>query len=109
VRTVWCFLCVVLNAAWTGEGRAQGTLSLWDHNGSQVSLSTNGPQRLFYYQAPTDDLLQLGVQAGTLLFEGRRAGNRYSGTAYVFSKACGPLPYAVAGPVSPDDRTVTMT
>jgi hypothetical protein len=44
------------------------------------------PRRQFYYQAPGADFLEFGVQSGTLLFEGRRNRNQYSGTAYVFSK-----------------------
>src|SRR5499427_7601995 len=34
---------------------------------------------------------------------------QYSGTAYVFSKLCGALSYAVLGPASPDDRTSQCT
>jgi hypothetical protein len=108
MRVFSAFLLLALTAVWAVDGLAQGAATLWDHNGSQVYLSSSGPLRQFRYQAPVSDLLQLGVQPGTLLFDGRRNGNQYSGTAYVFSKLCGALPYAVAGPVSPDERTVTM-
>jgi hypothetical protein len=87
---------------------AQGASSIWDHNGSAVYLSADGAGRRFYYQAPRGGLQEVGVQPGTLLFDGRRDENRYSGTAYVFSKFCGALAYAVSGPVSPDQRSVTM-
>jgi hypothetical protein len=79
--------------------------SLWDHNGSIVSLEASGADRKFYYQTPRAGM---PVSPGTLLFEGRRNGNRYSGTAYIFSKACGSQGYAVSGNVSADDRRVTM-
>src|SRR5437016_4979405 len=87
---------------------AQGASSIWDHNGSAVYLSADGAGRRFYYQAPRAGLQEVGVQPGNLLFDGRRDGNRYSGTAYVFSKSCGGLAYAVSGPVSSDQRSVTM-
>jgi hypothetical protein len=101
------FCCAVIAISAT-DGAAQVAPTRWDHNGSQVSLSAEGPRRQFHYQVPADHLLPLGVLPGTLLFDGRRNGNQYSGTAYVFSKLCGALPYAVASPVSPDQRTVTM-
>src|SRR5947208_1099306 len=101
------FFCFTL-IAMTADGSAQGTSSRWDHNGSLVSLSATGTRRQFHYQSPAADLLQIGVQPGTLLFDGRKVGNTYSGTAYVFSKVCGALPYATEGAVTPDQRTVTM-
>jgi hypothetical protein len=105
------FLAVLYYALTAFSGAdvlAQGTPTLWDHNGSQVALYVNGTGRKFNYTTPVPDLLQYGVQSGTLLFDGRRNGSQYSGTAYVFSKQCGPLAYAVSGPVSQDDRTVTL-
>ena len=102
------YLCSVILAVWATAGAAQEASTLWDHNGSQVSLSAAGARRQFHYRTPKAGLLELGVQPGTLLFDGRRNGDRYSGTAYVFSKGCGARAYAVAGPVSPDQRAVTM-
>jgi hypothetical protein len=101
------FFCLALIAVAT-DGAAQGASTRWDHNGSLVSLSATGARRQFHYQSPAADLLQIGVQPGTLLFDGRKVGNTYSGTAYVFSKVCGALPYTTEGPVTPDQRTVTM-
>ena len=88
---------------------AQTASSMWEHNGSAVSLESNGHSRKFYYDTPRSTLLEFGVRPGTLLFEGRRDGFQYSGTAYVFSKHCGPLAYEVAGPVAPDQRSVVLT
>jgi hypothetical protein len=107
MRIFWPFFCFAVLAAWATDELTQAP-STWDHNGSQVSLSATGARRQFHYQAPVASLLGLGVQPGTLLFDGRRDGNQYSGTAYVFSKVCGPRAYAVTGPVSPEERTVTM-
>jgi hypothetical protein len=95
-------------ASWAIDAAAQGATTLWQHNGSVVSLSSAGARRQFHYQTPASDLLEVGVRSGTLLFDGRRADNQYSGAAYVFSRTCGALPYTVAGPVSLDQRTVTM-
>jgi hypothetical protein len=39
----------------------------------------------------------LPVAQGTLLFQGKRNGDRYSGTAYTFKAGCAPAPYTVSG------------
>lgn len=103
---IWSCICLSLVVISAETAAQQATL--WNHNGSLVSLSAAGARRQFHYQTPAAGLLEVGVQSRTLLFDGRRDGNRYSGTAYVFSKVCGALPYAVTGPVSPDQRGVTM-
>jgi hypothetical protein len=82
--------------------------TVWTHNDSEVYLSSTGQQREFRYRTPKPELLEAGVQPGTLLFKGTRVGMQYSGTAYVFPRPCGSLPYSVAGPLSPDGHTVTM-
>src|SRR5262249_60594062 len=86
---------------WQGQARPS-SLTL-----SDSITRSNG--RRFRYTHAVADLLEFGVQSGTLLFDGRRNGNQYSGTAYVFSKLCGALSYAVLGPASPDDRTSQCT
>jgi hypothetical protein len=80
----------------------------WDHNGSQMYLISDGSNRKFLYQKPRAELNPLGVQTGTLLFEGRRQGARYFGIAYAFSARCGNVTYKVEGNVSSDDREVTL-
>ena len=82
--------------------------SLWDHNGSIVSLEASGKFRKFRYEAPKQGLIAVGVRKGTLLFEGQTDGKRYFGTAYVFKPKCGALPYQVSGPILNDSRTVEM-
>ncbi len=84
--------------------------SCWDHNGSLMRLQANGNDRWLYYENPRAVLRQAGVYTGTLLFEGRKSGNWYSGEARVFSKYCpgDPLIYDVQGPVRADQLHVTV-
>ncbi len=84
--------------------------SCWTHNGSLMRLQASGPWRWFSYEVPRPVLRQAGVTAGTLLFEGRKTGNWYEGTARVFSRHCPgtPLVYAVEGPVRADQLHVTL-
>lgn len=81
--------------------------SCWWHNGSLMRLKARGNQRWFYYERPRSGL---AVGRGTLLFNGRKQGNWYVGTARVFSKYCPstPLPYHVEGPVAASQTEVTV-
>lgn len=81
--------------------------SCWWHNGSLMRLKARGNQRWFYYERPRSGL---AVRRGTLLFDGRKQGNWYVGTARVFSKFCPatPLPYHVEGPVASSQTEVTV-
>jgi hypothetical protein len=108
MRTLFAFLCLTLGGLWSTDGLGQRAITLWEHNGSQVTLSANGPVRQFRYATPAANLLDAGVQAGTVLFDGRRIRKQYSGTAYVFSSSCGGTPYPVTGTVSTHRRAVTM-
>jgi hypothetical protein len=80
----------------------RGAGSLWDFSGTTVYLQGTGdsPARRFY--------LCQGARAGSLLFSGRRSGDRYTGTAYVQNR-CGSFPYDVAGSVSNGHRTVVIS
>jgi hypothetical protein len=83
--------------------------SYWDHNGSRMGLVAIGAVRRFHYARPRAALAERGVAPGQLLFEGERSGNLYSGTARIFATPpCGEFTYRVEGPVSADQRTVTM-
>jgi hypothetical protein len=82
--------------------------NVWAHNGSTVTLAAEGSKRRFLYEAPRNQLLALGVQKGTLLFEGSSRGKTYEGTAYIFNRTCGKQGYRVTGPVSDDYRSVTL-
>lgn len=84
-----------------------GPTPLWEHNGSTVKLLADGANRSFFYENPRPGLVERGVSAGTLLFTGKKSGNSYSGTAYVFTR-CGKRPYQVSGNVTADQRQVTL-
>lgn len=81
--------------------------SCWWHNGSLMRLKARGNERWFYYERPRQGL---SVGPGTLLFNGRKQGNWYVGTARVFSKFCPstPLAYHVEGPVAKSQTKVTV-
>ena len=49
-----------------------------------------------------------GVRPGTLLFDGDRRADAYTGTARIFSRQCGPRTYQVTGAVSDNDERVTL-
>ena len=74
--------------------------SFWEHNGSLMRLESDGSdKRVFSYEQPSSRMRGAGVERGTVLFEGRRVGDDYVGTARVFSSNCGPLEYRVHGVV----------
>jgi hypothetical protein len=108
IRNLWRFGAVLADILCVSSAFAQAGSSFWDHNGSVVTLSADGAGRRFYYESPRAGLAEVGVHLGTLLFEGQKNANRYSGTAYIFSQSCGALSYQVGGDVSPDQRTVTL-
>jgi len=81
---------------------------MWSHNGSMLRLVADGARRRFYYETPRQAIRDEGVANGTLLFDGIRNSDSYSGTAYAFSRRCGATPYAVTGLVSSDQRRVTL-
>jgi uncharacterized caspase-like protein len=85
--------------------------SMWDLEGSTVYLEgvPNSPARKFYFCQPTAAVRASGVRAGSLLFDGRRTGSSYSGTAYVAAGRCGQFSYSVTGQVTNGDRTVVIT
>ena len=82
--------------------------TVWSHNGSTLRLVSNGATRRFYYDDPRPGMRDEGVTSGTLLFEGTRTGDRYTGVAFVFSSRCGRRSYPVAGAVGPDQRSVVL-
>lgn len=80
----------------------------WNHNGSTMALRVDGARRAFVYERPRAGVRAAGARPGTVLFEGRREGDTYVGTATVFSKRCGPQSYTVSGPVARNERRVTL-
>ena len=82
--------------------------SLWDYDGSTLLLMTDGVQRKFYYETPRPELVEIGVQRGTLFFVGQQKGRAYRGTALAFSNRCGAIPYSVRGEISEDNQTIVV-
>ena len=104
---------VAISAAIAAVSFASGANAdtCWNHNGSVMRLTASGQARTFSYEQPRSVLVNAGVRRGTTLFDGTRSGNRYSGTAYVFSRDCpgSPLAYSVRGSVSRNDTQVTLS
>lgn len=85
-----------------------GGESLWLHNGSLMRLEAEGAARRFYYERPRAGIAQQGAARGTLLFEGRKDGDRYAGQAFIFNRRCGRFAYAVSGTVENGQKRVVM-
>ncbi|MEO1205553.1 MAG: hypothetical protein AAFV45_04410 [Pseudomonadota bacterium] len=90
-----------------GEAVATGP-TMWNHNGSVMRLEAEGNLRRFVYDRPRAGMVKAGARSGDVVFEGQRTGATYSGTAYIFSRSCGQVPYPVAGNVSADQRAVVL-
>lgn len=80
--------------------------SVWDHNGSRMLWTSRGPERVVTYLEPRPGLGRAGIGDGTVLFEGRRIGDRLSGTAYTFGRGCPPAGYHVEGRVRSETNVV---
>jgi hypothetical protein len=90
-------------------GVKASSASLWEHNGSTLYLVADGATREFHYNAPRAGMLQAGARPGALLFTGRSTNGRYVGTAYIFNRQCGQLPYQVSGPILNNYARVVLT
>ena len=89
-------LCTMITPALAGD-------SIWMHNRSEMLWQANGAARVVRYQKPRAGL---PVSPGQVVFEGRRRGNRISGTAYTFRSGCAPAPYHVSGIITNEHRVV---
>jgi len=57
-------------------------------------LRADGPHRVISYLHPRPGI---SARRGDIVFQGRKIGNRYVGTAYTFRQGCRPAPYKVSG------------
>ncbi|KJC49396.1 hypothetical protein UP09_06670 [Bradyrhizobium sp. LTSP885] len=80
----------------------------WEFIGSALSLQQTGAQIRFLYQQPRPGMLEAGAQPGSLLFEGQHSETQIWGTAYMFSRTCGPQAYPVQGQIVDGGTTVVM-
>jgi hypothetical protein len=94
----WLFFALALLTPAVAQAQTR-----WEYNGWTFGLFSNGTIREFRYE-------KAGIfhPAGKVLFSGKRSGNNYQGTIHDFSLKCGPVPYAVAGTVAEDQRSVTL-
>jgi hypothetical protein len=83
--------------------------TLWTHNGSVMRLVASGASRSFVYEVPRRGLVEVGVKPGDVVLEGRREGQTYTGTAFIFTQACGRVGYPVSGQVLEGERRVVVT
>jgi hypothetical protein len=89
--------------------RTTGTAaSIWNHNGSLMSLELAGGQLRFAYVQPRPGMIDAGARTGSGLFEGRLQATRISGLARVFVWQCGQFPYQVEGEVTNDGTHITL-
>lgn len=108
---VSCALLVVSTGAFA---QPKGTApapesSLWDHNGSVVSLLAQGSSREFRYKEPRPGVLEAGARPGYVLFRGKVMNGQYTGMAFMFDRRCGQISYAVSGPILDNDQRVVLT
>lgn len=96
------------NMTSSSAGRQTDSRSRWKQGESIVSLVADGVKRSFIYDEPQPDLASIGVQKGTALFDGKKQGNAYSGTAFKFARLCQPKGYQVTGTISEDEKQVTL-
>jgi hypothetical protein len=82
--------------------------SFWAHNRSIMYMLEDGTRRKIYYDDPRRGLTEVGVEHGTLLFDGAGDGTALTGTAYVYAKDCRPFPFSVRGTLTRDGKRITL-
>jgi hypothetical protein len=80
----------------------------WMHNGSVVHLEFERADRKIRYLFPREGMQQQGARRDTLLFDGRRVGYDYVGTAYIFKNGYQPAGYSVRGSVNSELNFIRM-
>ena len=92
-------LLSALGAAGTIGTPAQAASgSIWDHNGSKMTLEEKGEKRKLIYSEPREGLDKAGIKVGTVLFNGeRKADGRLAGFARIYKGNCNPVDYFVEG------------
>ncbi|MGI9571206.1 MAG: hypothetical protein ACR2PH_16055, partial [Desulfobulbia bacterium] len=83
--------------------------SYWSHNGSSVTLSAQGSERIFRYHQPRSAMKRACSNPGDVVFDGQKKGNSYSGQASIFSCSCGKLTYPVSGTVSQKGTRIILS
>jgi hypothetical protein len=107
----WCGALLALSTSALAQSKgspAQPESTLWDHNGSVMYLIAQGAAREFHYKEPRAAMAEAGARPGALLFRGTVANGQFAGTAFIFDRHCGPLPYPVSGPIVDHDERVVL-
>ncbi len=103
-------LPIILNTGASAQTQpASPEPTLWDHNGSVMSLVAKGSSREFDYQKPRPGMLEAGAKPGSLLFRGEVSHGQYSGTAFIFNPRCGQIPFQVKGAILDNDERIVLT
>ena len=92
----------------TEPATQQSKKSFWAHNRSIMYMLEDGTRRHIYYDDPRPGLKEVGVEQGTLLFDGAVNGTTLSGTAYVFAKDCHPLAFLAKGKLTREGKLITL-
>jgi uncharacterized protein YraI len=82
--------------------------SMWNHNGSLMSLELAEGQLRFAYVEPRPGMIDAGARPGSQLFDGRLKGAHISGSARIFASQCGQFAYQVDGEVSNNGTQITL-
>jgi hypothetical protein len=83
--------------------------SVWDHNGSQMTLEENGEKRKLVYTEPREGLDKAGIKKGTVLFNGeRKADGRLAGFAKIFKGNCNAIDYFVEGTLNEQTGEIVL-
>ena len=73
--------------------------SYWEVDKSIVYQEATADERQLFYVEPSAEMRARGIEPGTLMFEGRKAGDTYTGKVYAYAPGCDPVSYEVSGPI----------
>jgi hypothetical protein len=83
--------------------------SIWDHNGSKMTLEEDGEKRKLVYTEPREGLDKAGIKPGTVLFTGeRKKDGRIAGFAKIFKGNCNPIDYFVEGTLNEANGEIVL-
>ncbi|MEO0496057.1 MAG: SH3 domain-containing protein [Pseudomonadota bacterium] len=77
--------------------RTSEAQEFFNHNGSTMLVEQNGSTVSIFYAQPRSGIRNVGVQPGTLPFEGQLKAGYLEGMSRMFSRRCGEIDYFVYG------------
>jgi peptidyl-prolyl cis-trans isomerase C len=92
----------------TTPAHAAPSVSLWLHKGARMRLAVIGDRVRIEFEAPSEALAKQGIEPGSPIFQGKRAGLSYTGEAFAYSPQCGSRPFPVEGEASADERRLEL-